>query len=395
MARKRRKRMGCSVVRTKSGKLSIRWRWVPPDGRLRHMSVTTALDDTPENRKRLDNKRAEIGAQLRQGTFRYEDHFEVPRGWWEPPSPNQPTGMVAGAFDLWVADRELRRVRASRIRNYRSDGRYILERMGHLPLTALADGAVVKDFQSWLISRAGKAGTGLSEKTAANVIRGTLRAFMRDAGLSLAALDALTWERYVPARRKDPLTEEERDLVLAWLAENATPEERLFWRIAFETGARHSEILGLDAGDFDRRTHSLHVRQGRYEGRSAPPKTRGAERPIMLSRETARLVRGLIGIRKPDAPLFQAMTYKRIQPSWRRALAGAGVRYRPPYQTKHTYATAALLEGVPPAVVARQLGIASSTLDKHYSGIIERVMNPDSAPVVRRRTTGRARNAEK
>ena len=33
-----------------------------------------------------------------------------------------------------------------------------------------------------------------------------------------------------------------------------------------------------------------------------------------------------------------------------------GIRYRSPYQTRHTYATIALMNGVNPAYISRQLG---------------------------------------
>lgn len=40
---------------------------------------------------------------------------------------------------------------------------------------------------------------------------------------------------------------------------------------------------------------------------------------------------------------------------WRPALRGAGIRWRRPYQTRHTYATNALGAGVNPAYIARRM----------------------------------------
>lgn len=41
---------------------------------------------------------------------------------------------------------------------------------------------------------------------------------------------------------------------------------------------------------------------------------------------------------------------------WKRCLRKLGLRYREPYQTRHTFATLALMAGANPAWVARQLG---------------------------------------
>jgi integrase len=43
---------------------------------------------------------------------------------------------------------------------------------------------------------------------------------------------------------------------------------------------------------------------------------------------------------------------------WRRALRAAGVRYRYPYQMRHTYASMMLSAGENPAWIARQMGHA-------------------------------------
>src|SRR5262249_50739558 len=56
----------------------------------------------------------------------------------------------------------------------------------------------LRAFQLWLVSKAGEGGTGVSEKTAANVVRGTLRAFMRGIGATeaIAALEGAAKLRY-------------------------------------------------------------------------------------------------------------------------------------------------------------------------------------------------------
>jgi integrase len=54
------------------------------------------------------------------------------------------------------------------------------------------------------------------------------------------------------------------------------------------------------------------------------------------------------------------------------ALRALGIRSRDAYQTRHTYATTALMAGVNPAYIARQLGHKNPTmLFKHYGKWID------------------------
>lgn len=53
---------------------------------------------------------------------------------------------------------------------------------------------------------------------------------------------------------------------------------------------------------------------------------------------------------------------KPIRGRWKRILLKAGIRYRNPYQTRHTYASSLLMLGANPLYVATQLGHVDTTL---------------------------------
>jgi hypothetical protein len=97
-------------------------------------------------------------------------------------------------------------------------------------------------------SGAGEDGKGVSEKTAANVIRGTLRAFLRDSGLPYHFLDSLKWERCAPTREQDPFTIDEGDRILAWFLSKRPLAEYVSLRLRFR-GATPSEVRGIRVGD--------------------------------------------------------------------------------------------------------------------------------------------------
>jgi integrase len=52
---------------------------------------------------------------------------------------------------------------------------------------------------------------------------------------------------------------------------------------------------------------------------------------------------------------------------WRPSLKRLGIRWRKPYNTRHTFATAALMAAVPPAYIAAQLGHSIKTLLEKYA----------------------------
>jgi integrase len=56
-----------------------------------------------------------------------------------------------------------------------------------------------------------------------------------------------------------------------------------------------------------------------------------------------------------------------VHHQWRPTLAALGVRYRPPYNCRHTYATICLMSGLNPAFIAQQLGHSVQMLLSTYA----------------------------
>lgn len=52
---------------------------------------------------------------------------------------------------------------------------------------------------------------------------------------------------------------------------------------------------------------------------------------------------------------------------WRLTLKALGIRYRPPYNARHTYATMCLMAGMMPALIAKQLGHSIQILLTRYA----------------------------
>lgn len=164
----------------------------------------------------------------------------------------------------------------------------------------------------------------------------------------------------------DPFTIEEVGSIIASVPKAFQP----LYTVAFFTGMRTSELLGLqwDAVDLDR--NQLQVRTTWVCGELDTPKTDGSERTIELSSPvaaalkqqralTAELKSGFVFCASNGEALSRHNLANRI---WKPTLAALGLRHRPPYQTRHTAATLWLAAGEAPEWIAKQMGHTSTKM---------------------------------
>jgi len=77
---------------------------------------------------------------------------------------------------------------------------------------------------------------------------------------------------------------------------------------------------------------------------------------------------------KPDALLFPSPEGKHIDfhnfrnRAWKTVLGGLDIPYRKPYQTRHTFITLALENGLDAKDVARLVGNSPEVIYRHYAG---------------------------
>jgi len=179
----------------------------------------------------------------------------------------------------------------------------------------------------------------------------------------------------------DPLTTEERDRVLADMRTHYDPRIVAYFTFAFYTGMRPEEMIALRWSDVDR------SEPGKAYARVQRVRTfRGAEREgdkihrthdvdlVAPALEALKLMEPYtLMLRDEDGSepdLFQdPITGKGFNSDktqreryWKPSLLRLRMRMRRAYATRHTYATAALMRGVPPAYIARQLGHVNSQM---------------------------------
>lgn len=201
-------------------------------------------------------------------------------------------------------------------------------------------------------------------------------------------------------------TWDEAAAFLAW-ADTADPERAAMWRVAFATGMRRGELLGLQWKDVDFDHGMLNVRRQLRPG----PRGRGELAVLKSSAKTGKPSRK-VAIRNEDEPLLDAESALRswrkrrgtfdlrlVQPeafvfgdldghhaTWPNDLSrqwdAAATRYRNSlgasapveitlHGTRHSNATWLLTEGMSVKVLAERLGNTPAVLMRTYSHLLE------------------------
>lgn len=159
----------------------------------------------------------------------------------------------------------------------------------------------------------------------------------------------------------DPLPLHELNLALA----NIDPHFRPLFTCLAWTGARPNEMIALRWTDIDFDRKEIKISKGRVRGVEALPKTASSQRiipmlpPVEQALEELRQrhltsISGHIFVTKAGNPIN-----KHLDEIWARGLKKAGLRHRPSYQLRHTFASICIQQGIAPGWVAMVLGHSS------------------------------------
>lgn len=164
----------------------------------------------------------------------------------------------------------------------------------------------------------------------------------------------------------DPLTDAERDAVLADMAKHYDIRVWAYFAFAFSTGLRPEEAIALQWGDVDWQQRTARIQRAKTAGELGPLKTYQVRDVDLTQRALAALqaMKPHTFMLGDGAEVFQnPVTGKgwhdeRSQRDhyWRPSLRRCGIRARRAYATRHTFATSALMGGVRPPYIARQMG---------------------------------------
>lgn len=213
-----------------------------------------------------------------------------------------------------------------------------------------------------------------------------LKAACRDELIPRNPVDSIERPKVIK-KQVDPFTVEEADTIIAHLYANLGVRAQgyaPYFEFALYTGMRPAEIMALRWDELDLEARTAHVCRIVADGQVHERTKTKVNRFVLLNSraihaiEVARQYRTERARRKqafPDTPYVfppcvrgeHLANTHRADEQFKRALTLLGIRPRPQYNCRHTYATICLMAGMNPAFIAGQLGHSVQMLLSTYA----------------------------
>lgn len=317
------------------------------------------LKPSPANRKRVENHLGAINDAIDKGTFDYSLTF--------PDSPRrlqfierQGDALLAeDYFDDWL-QYKAKHLKASSLLGYtKIINHQIIPQFLGKPISQIKR----TDIKLWLSDMK------CSNKRLANiqsVMRTALQDAVMDELIETNPLYGWSYETKEAPKKiddVDPFTREEQEAILNELV----GQGKNLIKFNFWTGMRPSEVIALNWDDIDWKRGLILVTKALTEAaiEAETPKTVAGKREVKILKPAmdALLDQKQFTFDKNEEIFQNPNTNERWtgdQPIrktlWMPALKKAKVRYRRPYQTRHTYASMMLTAEEPIAWLANQMG---------------------------------------
>lgn len=172
-------------------------------------------------------------------------------------------------------------------------------------------------------------------------------------------------------------------IVSAFEAHETYRHYSVFVRFLFGTGCRMGEAIGIRWQDIDFGTGKITVTEQVTSGRRKSAKS-GSCREFYLSASLKILLQEFRPVISEERNLiFTTLTGKQMdahnfrERAWTIILGLAGVAYRKPSNTRHSFCSHALESGMNPVTVAAITGHDPKVLFDHYAGLINKPQAPE------------------
>lgn len=353
----------------------------------------TRLTDSVENRRKMEKMLKHIEAEMTLGTFDYQQYFpnskmletfeHIPSGS-ESTNGEQGKGEAPCFKDFaeeWFFENTVRwkKTYSANVRSILNN--YLLKHFGEKKVNCITKGEILK-FRSSLAKVTN--GKRLSPDRINHIIT-PMRMILNDAAdryefsTPFLGIKQLS----VAQSQVDPFPLKE-----VWQVINNVPKDFMdYYIVRFFSGMRTSEIDGLKWKyvDFDRR--EILIRETLVKGEIETTKTSGSARAIAMSgpvyealkrqHKKSGMVSDFVFCTDKGTPYNYSNISNRI---WYPTLKKLKLKFRRPYQTRHTAATLWLAAGESPEWIARQMGHTSTKmLFTVYSRFVPNVTRMDGA----------------
>lgn len=311
----------------------------------------TGWEPTPANWARAAKLRAEVKRAIRAGTFEYATFFPNSR------HARQRSKMFTDVAQEWLDAQELANSTAE---NYELIlNKHWVPAFMDKPVSEITPGKL----KAAIKGRAFK--TVKTRNNAVSVLRMVFEFAQGERYITETPAKGLA---HMKAQKKppDPFSVAEMRAILDWFDEHAKEQTANYFRFAFFSGLRSSELLALQWDRVDFQAKTVRVDEAFVLGKRKGTKT-SETRDVELTADSLQALKAQKGhtflvfkhvFTNPNT----GEPYYNHQAPWlamRACLKALGIRHRPAYNTRHTYATMLLMAGVNPYLVSKQLGHAS------------------------------------
>lgn len=306
-----------------------------------------AIPPTEANKRYVKRLKATIEHEIALGTFDYAKHF---------PNSARASRIHGTRFGMADAlqsycDSLSGQLEPETVAEYRLDATTVAKGLGK---DATLETLTRAQVRSWLSTLT------LSKKRIDNLLiplRGALNQAVEDEKIKANPIAGLRVKRATkPKEVIDPFTPAEIEKL------RGAPQTGDFWCFWAWTGLRTGEIIASEWADVDPECRTLNVWRAVRLGREKGTKTTSGTRRLSLLQPARN---ALVRMRRDGGAIFRNpvsgesyVSDKQVRVAFRRACDATGVRYRYPYQLRHTFATWALSSGENPKWIASQLGHA-------------------------------------
>lgn len=394
-----------------------------PDGRLffdfyyegERCRELTVLPNTPPNRKKMERVLKQIELEIENGAFQYGRYFPKSK----KARPSRQAQVTALAPSMRVGDSGVavqtgptscstfedvaKEWRANKQVEWRISYKvtvesildaHLLPYFGERPIASITRQDVL-GFRTHLAAlrhcakpESGVEGKPLSPSTI-NRITGILRMIMEEGAIQFQFTNPCLTVKRLKEPRSDiePFSMDEMQRILATVREDYRP----YLTFRFLTGVRSAEAHGLKWKHIDVERREVLIRETFQSGRTESTKTDGSQREIHMSQPVLEALQLMMPSGYPDDPKSFEERYvfatrnglpidnknfnERV---WKPLLRLLGLKYRRPYQMRHTCATLWLAAGESPEWIARQLGhTTTEMLFRTYSRYVPNLVRRD------------------
>lgn len=337
---------------------------------------TLHIPPTKENLRRAEFKRSQILVEIDNGNFNYAEHFPNSSRVKIFCKPNQLELTIGELLKQQLTDYESMHRKGnlakSTLTGYTKIINHLLRTFNDVKAKELS-ATHIKD---WLLQQSLSNSAIKTMRGRISILKSLINDAIINKIISTSPFDdiQLTKELNKTARKSDyeitPFTEEEKKKII----EAADGEVKNLIQFNLWAGLRTSELIALKWEDVDFENEIIHIKRAKVENEIKSTKTKAGLRQILMLAPAKDALQKQYLLSKNSEFIFNnPSTGKawhnalRLSSYWQKVLKKANVKYRQPYQMRHTYASTLLSNGENIFWLAEQMGHENTEmLFKHY-----------------------------